>query len=133
MTDWSKYIGIPKRDLGRGFDGADCWGLARLVYQHELGIDLPSYTGIHPCEIERAEIDVIMEGEAAAKRWSEVTTPVPFDLFLFRIGPFRCHVGVAINARQMLHVHRQSSLIERPSNPEWCKRLIGIYRHEARA
>ncbi len=131
MTNWTRYVGIAQRDHGREWTGCDCWGLACLVYADELGIELPSYTGIHPSDIERAEIDHVMDTEAAAKRWGEVEHSKRYDLLLFRMGPYRCHVAIAIDARRMLHVHTISSKIVPQSDPAWAKRLIGIYRHEA--
>ncbi|MGH1417110.1 MAG: C40 family peptidase [Pelagimonas sp.] len=130
MTQWNSYVGIAQRDHGREMSGADCWGLACLVYAHELGIELPDYAGVHPSDIERRDIDQIMESEAAANRWLGVDQARSFDLLLFRMGPYRCHVGIAIDARRMLHVHSDHSKIIPQSDPAWAKRLIGIYRHE---
>ena len=40
---WSAgYVGLPWLDGGRSADGADCWGLVRLVYERELGNALPT-------------------------------------------------------------------------------------------
>ena len=44
IMHWTaRYINIPYINKGREFSGADCWGLVRLVYKNELGIDLPTY------------------------------------------------------------------------------------------
>lgn len=40
-----KYLGIPYRLGGRGFDGADCIGLIWLYYRTEHGITLPDSDG----------------------------------------------------------------------------------------
>lgn len=35
-----RYIGIPFKHMGRGFDGCDCIGLVYLWYKHENGIEI---------------------------------------------------------------------------------------------
>ena len=45
--NYNKYIGLPYKENGRSTEGVDCWGLARLFYKHELGIELPSYTELY--------------------------------------------------------------------------------------
>jgi len=42
-VDWSKYLGIPYEHKSTGFDGVYCWGLVRLIYRKELGIELGDY------------------------------------------------------------------------------------------
>ena len=37
----NEYVGIPWRWRGVGRDGVDCYGLLRLVYSEQLGVNLP--------------------------------------------------------------------------------------------
>lgn len=39
----SEYVGIPFADYGRTREGADCWGLARLIWRERAGIVLPEF------------------------------------------------------------------------------------------
>jgi cell wall-associated NlpC family hydrolase len=131
MTHWSaRYLGLPHRDLGRDLSGADCWGLLRLVYAAELGIDLPSHDGAYHSAAEAAEIAALIEGAADWSDWVPVAAnPAPFDAALFRRGPHRAHVGVIAVPGLMLHMAETGARIEDYRLPRWSGRLVGIYRH----
>jgi cell wall-associated NlpC family hydrolase len=45
MSTFDKYVGIPFIDRGSSFNGADCYGLIRLIYKTEFGIDIPEFGG----------------------------------------------------------------------------------------
>ena len=133
MTDWGQYVGLPHRPHGRDRDGLDCWGLVRLVYAEALGIDLPSYVEDCPDLSERADLAALITGERDAGPWRQVAKPAAFDVLLFRVGPHATHVALAINSRDMLHLHgRSHSVIERIAAPMWAKRLVGVYRYAPR-
>jgi cell wall-associated NlpC family hydrolase len=128
------YVGTPYRDLGRGFDGVDCWGLVRLVYRHELHIELPGYDGAYVSGDEQAEIAAIVAGAAASDAWTGVdifSEPSrPFDVAVFRRGRLDCHVGVVIGGGLMLHVARDDCVkVESYRQGQWRHRLAGVYRH----
>ena len=131
MSCWSvRYLGIPQQDHGRSRAGADCWGLVRLVYWGELGIDLPSYTDVCPDLAERAELGALITGERDKGPWRAVEEIAPFDVLLFRVGAHATHVAVAVDARDMLHIHGHSESCTVPiRDPMWRKRLMGVYRY----
>ncbi len=130
---WSAgYVGLPWADLGRDRSGCDCWGLARLVYAEQLGIDLPSYAGGYLCAAEAAEIDALVRGALDVGPWREVTVAREFDLVLFRRGPYDAHIGIVVAPGLMLHMMGlDAAKIEALSGPQWARRLRGIWRHEA--
>jgi cell wall-associated NlpC family hydrolase len=132
--DWNAFVGLPVVPMGRDRDGLDCWGLVRLVYAEALGIALPAYAGIHPDTAERAEIDRLMSSPVALKPWREVVLPPqPFDVLVFRIGPWRRHVAVCVDARRMLHAHVGETAVVLRSDARWQTRCTGAFRHEDRA
>jgi hypothetical protein len=129
-VDWGRYVGLPHLDHGRTREGVDCWGLLRLVYAEEFGIDLPDYLSRCPGLTERAELSALIGAERDAGGWQDVDRIAPGDALLFRIGPYATHIAVAISPLRMLHVAAGSrSVIERIASPQWRRRLVGIYRH----
>lgn len=133
MTDWTRYVGLPWRAHGRDRDGVDCWGLVRLVYAAELGIDLPCYADTCPGLDERAELSALLLAQRDAGPWHEVDDIQPFDVLLFRVGAHATHVAVALDRRRMLHAFARSrSVVQDIDLPEWRKRRVGVYRYTAR-
>lgn len=130
---WSDaYIGLPYRDQGRDSHGVDCWGLARMVYARELGIELPSYAGAYASASERSEIDGLITG-ARRVSWTRVAAPGAFDLLLFRIAGQRSHIGIHVGAGRMLHVfNREQAKLEHFDRGRWAQRFCGAFRHVSR-
>lgn len=135
MSSWAAdYLGIPQRDFGRSRAGVDCWGLLWLVFREVRGIELPSYTDVCPDLAERAELGALITGERDRGPWREVAQIEPFDVLLFRVGAHATHVAVAVDHRDMLHIHgRTESCVVAIKDPMWRKRLVGVYRHQAPA
>lgn len=129
---WSNaYVGLPYADLGRNWEGCDCWGLLRLVYERELGIQLPAYVGAYASAEERAEIEALVAAEEPTGPWARVTRGRPFDAILFRQGRYRAHVGILIDSGLMLHMAGEQAKVESWGAPRWRSRLTGLYRHRA--
>lgn len=127
---WSNhYIGTPFREFGRDADGVDCWGLCCLVYDRELGIDLPHYLDYSSAS-ERQEVDQLMRVGRTGSDWCLVRHHRPLDLALFTIGGLISHVGIVVDQSRMLHVAGEDAAkIERYTAPRWHSRLVGTYRH----
>jgi cell wall-associated NlpC family hydrolase len=130
MTWSDTYVGIPQADLGRSELGCDCWGLTRLVYQRELGIDLPSYRGAYVSPDEHEEIAGLISEAEEVGPWRVADHPAPFNLLVFRRGRLRSHLGLRVNSRFMLHMDgTDQARLADLQNGRWRRRLAGEYRH----
>jgi len=125
---YSKYIGIPFKDHGRDFDGCDCWGLVRLIYQNEYGIFLPRYDTAYTTTKDRISVSNFALREA--QNWIEVSDKKEGDVILFRVLGLPLHVGLVIDKHYMIHILKGiDSSIEKFESPIWKKRILGVYRH----
>ena len=78
-----RYLGIPYRKGGRGWDGADCYGFARIIIHEETGFEMP----ILSCRSSAAECDFRM--------YEKLDHPEDLSLAFLSGGPFgSAHVAV---------------------------------------
>ena len=130
MSWANRYIGIPELEFGRAIEGCDCWGLACLVYARELNITLPSFAGQYAGVEEHEEISALIGREQSRAIWrlNPAGEVAPFDILIFRRGPWHSHVGIAVTETLMLHMQGQAR-IEHFNSGEWQPRLTGVYSH----
>lgn len=132
MEHWSNaFVGIPHLDHGRTLVGCDCWGLVRLVFARQLGIDLPSYAEGYISTDEHAEISALIGGAKESTSWARVDgLAMPFDIAVFRRGRLDAHVGVVVSDGLMLHMAEGAhSCLEHYRGGKWATRRSGVYRH----
>lgn len=134
MSWQSKYERVPFVEKGRVMDGADCWGLVRIILKEERGIDLPDYLGVYNEDFkkwsqdERTALEEIMKAEADQK-WQEVTRPQPFDVILMKMKGFATHVGIVIDRQRMIHCQEGiGTSIEKFNSIRWSDNVVGFYR-----
>ncbi|MBT9382232.1 C40 family peptidase [Pseudooceanicola sp. CBS1P-1] len=131
---WSNgYIGLPWGEFGRSRSGADCWGLACIIYQEELGIRLPEYLGYSSAE-ERGEIAALVSGATSSPLWLPVEGPaIAFDIVVFRRGRLASHVGIVVRHGLMIHMDGEDcAKLADYTGGAWKHRLTGHYRHVER-
>lgn len=123
---WNKYIGIPYKMMGCSMKGCDCWGLVRLVYKNEFGIDIPSVT---IDMTDHANMELIPMGLDAM--WDKTDNPQPGDVINFHVLGHDQHVGIVTAPGQMLHVfdNGHTSCIETYTSRKWKNRIAGIYTY----
>ena len=132
--DFSKYINIPYKHLGRNTEGVDCYGLVRLVYETEKGIILPEF---------QYEFDWVSEGcnhvvdgmnsPEIISNWAKVNKPYkPLDIIIFYLSNKKVvanHIGIIINDDKFLHVRiRYPSCVDRLSG-FWESRIYAALRY----
>jgi len=127
MSWWNEYVGIPYQEKGRARDGADCWGLVRLVYKDQYGIELPSFTEVY----EAKDKEQIAELFATQREgWEPTTEPKEGDVVAMRVFGEITHVGVIAAPGTFLHVRRGiSAAIERLDTPMWKHRIEGFFKY----
>jgi probable lipoprotein NlpC len=132
---WSnRFVGIPFGDLGRDRDGADCWGLACIIYREELGISLPDYLG-YGTAAEQGEVAALVAGATASPLWLPVSGPaLAFDVAVFRRGHLSSHVGIVVTHGIMIHMAASDQArVEDYRTGRWRHRFTGHYRWHERA
>lgn len=129
---WSStFIGIAYADRGRSRAGADCWGLARIVYAEKLGVDLPSYVEDYPSSSASQPIAGLVGRVSSLPVWEKVAgVPQPFDILVFRNGRHDSHIGIAADRGLMLHmVEGDQARLENFSGGRWASRFVAAYRY----
>ena len=132
--DMKQYIQIPYADKGRTPAGVDCWGLVRLIYRNEFGVDLPSYADRYPSAQEIREASKVVVEERLEWEDVESGSEIPGDLVILRLAGFPTHVGVVIDPLRKLFIHvmkGSDSVIERYTSVVWRNRFEGFVRHRS--
>lgn len=146
MTHWAeKYMTVPYKAFNRkpDFSGCNCWGLVYLVFQHELGIDLPSYGELSAKRIREVHKEV--HSSKGVPPWQyrvEPGTEGLYDVAVFK-GVVRgqeaeTHVGIITKPGWCLHTTPESGVVHVPFRDSLqgkCQvnlmnKLTGIFRHE---
>ena len=126
-----KYVGIPFKDGGRDFSGLDCWGLVRLVWKEEMGVDMPDMGDEYSSAFARGDVGPLFD-KYTDQNWNVDVTDQPrqpLDVLVFGFGSLELHVGLWVAEGEMLHVMRgMDTAIERFDTFKWRKRLSRILR-----
>jgi cell wall-associated NlpC family hydrolase len=138
------YVGLPFLDGGRKRTdgGLDCWGLVRLIYAEQAGIELPSYGEISAADL--AGVAGAIAADCFADPWSRVDIAearildvvVVKDWVRVDGRPQRrpAHVGVMIDAGRLLHVRIASAAVIIPLTAADIRfRIHGLFRHRSLA
>lgn len=122
----ARYIGIPYVFKGESLaHGVDCYGLCRLFYRAELGIELPDYGCLYTND--GAEISQAVLNNRAAGRWKMTDTPSDFAIATFRVKGLPIHCGIVLpGCQDFLHAFQgRMTTIEGLSDISWRSRVEG--------
>lgn len=124
---YEKYIGIPFKPNGRTEEGLDCWGLARLIYSREYGVELPSFSTEYVIEDDNRIKELISQYREG---WTEQHSPVEGNIVLFRVLGDLTHMGVMISDTQFIHVREGSNtVLDSITNTKWKNRVTGFFKY----
>jgi cell wall-associated NlpC family hydrolase len=132
IPEWvGAYIGIPFKDRGRTREGADCWGVVRMVFADQFGIDLPSYDANYEKAGDRFAVTELFFQETTSTRWRRVMLgeAVPHDVLRMSVAG-NSHAGILVAPDRFLHVlPGRETCVERLK--QWEPRITAVYRNEA--
>jgi cell wall-associated NlpC family hydrolase len=130
LAPWAKdYIGIPFVSGGRDREGADCYGLARLIRMERFGDDLPLLSGDYNDADNFAETEALMRSQRPLLAGRPVETPETGDVCVLKFHGHPAHLGIYAGGGWMLHTLKGTgSLLQRISDPRLVGRVEGWYR-----
>jgi cell wall-associated NlpC family hydrolase len=109
----AKYVGVPFLERGATPAGWDCWGELRWIGRHDLGKSWPTYEEAYARlkGYENADIEAVTSRFIGD--WRRLPGPVEgcvvgFDKRGETDDPRLYHVGLVLNATEMLHVQKNA-------------------------
>ncbi len=131
MESWTNdFIRVPFKERGRARAGADCWGIAVLIYRERLGIELPILDGYENIK-DRKKMCEIIEQETSCWKAIPKGEEKEYDIAVFSMVGLPMHVGVVIRPGDMIHSQKGSgaSIDNYIRDQAWSKRFEGFYRY----
>jgi cell wall-associated NlpC family hydrolase len=130
VAPWAKeYIGIPFVSGGRDRNGADCYGLARLIRTEQFGDTLPLLSGDYSDADNFAETEALMRSQRPLLAGRRAETPEAGDVCVLKFHGLPTHLGVCAGGGFLLHTLKGTgSVLQRISDPHLAGRIEGWYR-----
>lgn len=128
MSWYAKYMNIPFKDKGRDEQGADCWGLVRLIYKNELGIELDDYSDSYFDTNDREVLAKIVSSEKN-QNWITPESPKEFDVVILNMRGIPIHVGIITKQNHMIHCAKGINTVhEHYGTSKWKHKVMGFAR-----
>lgn len=126
----NNYISVPFEEHGRSRQGCDCWGLARLIYKEQLGIDLPELLNYKNTKDSRNIAELY---EIEHQEWQEIPLgqEKSFDILVFKMLGLPTHIALVVDKGLMIHCEKGcgTHISEYNREVQWKTRLAGVYRY----
>lgn len=132
MIDSLKYLQIPYQHMGRDWRGADCFGLLRLFYHEELGVDLPDYDKPYAedwWQDERLILDLYKAFQFKKVKSFEVGNVVVFNNTSDNPG----HIGIILDDTHFLHMTTHGVAVNNYRYGRWARMIHSIFKLKANA
>lgn len=128
MTWWNDYLGIPFKEKGRDRSGADCWGLAKIIYQDRKSVILPGFEECYETTNDRDLLAQTIESQRNSK-WISPETPQELDIIILNMRGVPMHVGIVTKPGYMIHCAKGINTVHVPYNSmQWQNKVVGFSR-----
>jgi len=118
---------IPYKSHGRDERGVDCYGLVKLLYKQEQGIDIVDFDYKDPNDPQNEHFYF---DNLENPRWRKVE-PQKGCVVALRAMGYISHCGYMVSDTEFLHITEKTG-VARVSifSPKWEKRIVGFYKHD---
>ena len=133
--NFSKYIGLKYKHLGKDFSGVDCFGIIWLIFKEERGIILPDFTTLNysPGLLKQNEdknlIKNVIDGD---KSFKKVDSPYKiFDCPIFLDSctkTFANHIGIFITDDSFIHIRENTTSMVSKLDDYYKSKLYTVIR-----
>lgn len=129
MKWYSKYIGTPWKALGRDKNGADCYGLVRLILKEQYGIMIPSLINDYSDVENKEEIENLINAQKPLLTGALLETPEEGAIILFESRGFTAHIGIVVSNKYLIHTTSSQGAVLMPLKSQYIQnRIKGYYR-----
>lgn len=126
---YKKYRRIPFEEGGRSMEGADCYGLVKLILEQEHGVTgLPNYGPGLSQKDDQDIIKSVFEEAIASESWEKLDEPEIGCVVWFNVmGEY--HVGILVGEGCMMHsMEGINTCLEDVRGLRWERRILGYYK-----
>ncbi len=125
-----KLFTIPYKHRGRGYDGADCYGLIILFYRDFLGIELLDvYQDYDESWAFKSNKNYFLENYH--KQFEKISLPRIYDIILFQNKKgIANHGGVVLQNGKFIHCSKDGVSINRYNDEDFKRKFNGFYRYK---
>ena len=131
--NFSKYIGLKYKHLGKDFSGVDCFGIVWLIFKEERGILLPDFTTLNYSPgLRSSDKELIKNVIDGDKSFKKVKPPYKiFDCPIFLDSctmTFANHIGIFISDNEFIHIREDTTSMVSKLDDYYKSKLYTVIR-----